>query len=817
MIEAKDRILELKNQTAVTGIDFISVDKDTQTTLDVHFLLQPSMMTSPLFNGLTADHIHIYNELGIVPPKPVTNLAWINGNDVMQLTVATPGDFTLYKLFIDDPRVDPYYNNVTFDFKANCPSDLDCKPPDHECPPEEPVDFPIDYLARDFWSYRQALMEFASLRYPGWKDRLAADAGVMLAEVMSALGDEMAYYQDRIAREGFLESATQRRSIRRLARLVDYNIGNCIGAFAWIDVRALPGKSGFVLAGTDVWAVSDNGNRVDFEFGKGLSEALNGEQYFINSNINTFDCYRWDEDQLCLPVGTTEVYVSGHHAADLAFNQPAHKWVLLETLPINPAQPVRKQVVQLLRVTDTTDPVTLIPITRLEWDEKDATLFEMDMTVLQVHANLLPATAGRTWSYYLITGADIAELDEPGKSLLEAKAFLESRDILQAVERCGSNKSVAFLSSLPVTEQQPLIWLGKSRANAFPEIDVTPLSFNGGVWSGGIPWTWKPSLVGINSSSPQSEEYTLEDGLWRRVVGYQRNGEEVVHRDYASGAGTTIRFGDGEFGLIPAEKSVFLVHYRTGVGAAGNVGQGAISEFDNSLSNLIDTVSNPLNATNGADPETDDEIRQSAPHAFKEITYRAVRPEDYAAAAERLPWVQKAGASLRWTGSWLTVFVTPDPKRAVAVTDQWRVDLENQLNRYRQAGREAFTLNPRYADIDLEIDVCVAPEFFRGEVKERILKALLGSRGLLYKPGFFSADNFTFGTPLERSRIEAAIQDIVGVKAVEGIRYRRRGVFDWKPFTEFYYDPGKDTIIRVENDLLHPERGTLKIHTHGGA
>ena len=43
-----------------------------------------------------------------------------------------------------------------------------------------------------------------------------------------------------------------------------------------------------------------------------------------------------------------------------------------------------------------------------------------------------------------------------------------------------------------------------------------------------------------------------------------------------------------------------------------------------------------------------------APEAFRAVTYRAVRPEDYAEAAERLPWVQRAGATFRWTGSWLT-------------------------------------------------------------------------------------------------------------------------------------------------------------------
>ena len=117
-----------------------------------------------------------------------------------------------------------------------------------------------------------------------------------------------------------------------------------------------------------------------------------------------------------------------------------------------------------------------------------------------------------TWSYYFIAGADLLELDTPAKDVLQAKAFLENREVIQAIERRGANHSVAYLSSLPVTEQQPLVWLGRSGATAAPEIQVTPLHFDGLTWITDLPWTWKPSLVGVNSSEPGSEDFTLEDG-----------------------------------------------------------------------------------------------------------------------------------------------------------------------------------------------------------------------------------------------------------------------------------------------------------------
>ena len=43
--------------------------------------------------------------------------------------------------------------------------------------------------------------------------------------------------------------------------------------------------------------------------------------------------------------------------------------------------------------------------------------------------------------------------------------------------------------------------------------------------------------------------------------------------------------------------------------------------------------------------------------------------------------------------------------------------------------------------------------------------------------GFFFADRFTFGTPLYRSRLEAAIQNAPGVGGVRAINYRQRGTF----------------------------------------
>ncbi len=821
-MSAPDRITALLGQDRVTGIDFIYVHPD-QMKLDIFFLRKVSdLITIPqLPASLTATDIKIYSPESFLPEIEVdTIIGWqlpADGPHVLQIKTKQPGDFSLYNFIINDNRIDPYFNDISFSFKANCPSDLDCKPPEHECPPEELIDFPIDYLARDFWSYRSALLDFASLRYPDWADRLEADAGVMMAELMSALGDEMAYYQDRVSREAYLETATQRRSIRRHARLVDYHMQDGLGASGWLDftmdagILALP-------AGKNVFSLSDDNTRVDFEVGKNIHEIYLGKTYTVAAASNEFAPHLWDEDDTCLPVGSTELYITGHHNADLAFNDfptggKGGRWVLLKTNPTDPAQPQRSQLVRLTTVTDTTDPVFNVNITHLVWEDEHALTNEFDLTHLTVRGNIVPATAGKTETAFFMVEDTISSLTP-----LQITAF---GDVYkgETVNRLGHDETNVHLFTLPKSQSQPLVYLGKENLHYnLPEIIVEEMIFLAGNWIPKSPpqadWEYRNTLVGVLSSKPIDNHYTLDDGSWQRVVGYQRTGEEIEHLDYAMNNGVTVRFGDGEFGKIPDKGTVFKVRYRLGGTRRSNIAADTLKNLEPKISGVA--VTNPLPSSGGMDPETPAELRQLAPDAFRAVTYRAVRPEDYAEAAERLPWVQKAGSVFRWTGSWLTAFVTPDPKGKVVLETANRVDLTNQLNRFRQAGREVNVQDPVYASIDLEIEICVAADAYSGQVKEKVFIAMMGKKGLRPQEGYFSPDRFTFGTFLERSTLEAAIQDVPGVKAIEKIYFRRRGWFEKRLFAELSYDPGKNTIIRIANDPLHPEQGTLKLYTHGG-
>jgi uncharacterized phage protein gp47/JayE len=82
----------------------------------------------------------------------------------------------------------------------------------------------IDYTDKDFASLRAAMLRLASQRLPEWTDRSPGDLVMVLIDLFAYCGDILAYYQDRIASELFLETATERAGVVDLLRLIGYEL-----------------------------------------------------------------------------------------------------------------------------------------------------------------------------------------------------------------------------------------------------------------------------------------------------------------------------------------------------------------------------------------------------------------------------------------------------------------------------------------------------------------------------------------------------------------------------------------------------------------
>jgi predicted phage baseplate assembly protein len=74
--------------------------------------------------------------------------------------------------------------------------------------------------------------EFASLS--NLKTRNSDDPSLALLDAWATVGDVLTFYQERIANEGYLRTATERRSVLELARLVGYSLRPGVAASAYL-------------------------------------------------------------------------------------------------------------------------------------------------------------------------------------------------------------------------------------------------------------------------------------------------------------------------------------------------------------------------------------------------------------------------------------------------------------------------------------------------------------------------------------------------------------------------------------------------------
>jgi hypothetical protein len=91
------------------------------------------------------------------------------------------------------------------------------------------------------------------------KTRRLDDPAIALLDAAAVVGDVLTFYQERIANEGFLRTATERLSVRLLARAIGYQLNPGVAATAYLHftVDTAPGAPGHALvpAGTKVQSV----------------------------------------------------------------------------------------------------------------------------------------------------------------------------------------------------------------------------------------------------------------------------------------------------------------------------------------------------------------------------------------------------------------------------------------------------------------------------------------------------------------------------------------------------------------------------------
>ena len=250
-------------------------------------------------------------------------------DDYLEVSVNKAGDFSTYTLSVvgtdesGNPTGQPMqgfdsaYSQVQFSFKAGCSSQLDCKP-QNVCPPRQRTHPDINYLAKDYESFRQLILDRLALIIPVWNETHVPDIGITLVELLAYAGDYLSYYQDAVATEAYLGTARERISVRRHARLVDYLMHEGCDSRTWITIKT--DQSEFQLDPTEIYFVtaypsapsnpiltSDDLVNVpasSYDVFESLSPNP-GAAITIYSAHNEIHFYTWGDCQCCLAPGAT--------------------------------------------------------------------------------------------------------------------------------------------------------------------------------------------------------------------------------------------------------------------------------------------------------------------------------------------------------------------------------------------------------------------------------------------------------------------------------------------------------------------------------
>jgi len=182
-----------------------------------------------------------------------------------------------------------------------------------------------DFQSYDFENLRRTMIDYIRTNYPeDFNDYIESSEYLALIDLMAFLGQSIAFRVDLNARENFLELASRRDSVLRLARLISYNAKRNIAAqgllkFTTVQTtEAVVDSNGRNLAGQVIsWNDSSNTNWFD-QFIKVLNAAFPSSQQFGSPSAKSTiygiptEQYRFSGNNTNVPVYSFTKSVAGN-------------------------------------------------------------------------------------------------------------------------------------------------------------------------------------------------------------------------------------------------------------------------------------------------------------------------------------------------------------------------------------------------------------------------------------------------------------------------------------------------------------------------
>jgi hypothetical protein len=563
-----------------------------------------------------------------------------------------------------------------------------------------------DYLARDYDSLRALLLHHLQALAPDSAALPPASLETTLVEALAYVGDYLSYYQDAVATEAYLATARQRISLRRHARLVDHSVDEGCSARVWASIQV-------------------SAERVPLAAGTALLTGLAGAARTPRLPAGS----EWEEAG-CVTFETIHDAVlsrahNGMAAADGARPlQPGDREILLagalpglargDVLVLRNPRSAWAQAVRLVSAAVEEGG------TRVVWHEEDSLPADLPSGGgWEILGNIVLADQGRSCAMHLPRPAreGRVELDIGCPELAFTMPYRHSEALLLPAAAVHQGDPRRAEPAMRLIEE----------AGFLPPAALARRE----------PWTGRRDL--------------LHASQFERVFAAEPDGD----------GGVRLRFGDGVHGRrLPAEWD-YVLHYRQGSGARGNIGPNTLAHIVGDDDRLLG-VSNPLPAQGGTDPDPLGRIRAQAPLAG-DVQRRCVTDEDYARMTCRFPGVRSAWAQRTWSaqGSPVTIHVCRSSDRA------WGDEFQDRLS----AWLDAFKL---IGDTPLRIvgaayvtpHVVLSLETVPGQAPEPIADAVRAR---------LSALTFDFGEPLDPARLVAVARQVRGVTAARVVGLARDG------------------------------------------
>ena len=691
--------------------------------------------------------------------------------------------------------------------------------------PTKPERPDINYLAKDYASFRRLILDHMAGQVPQWSQQNNADLGMVLVEIAAYAADYLSYYQDAVATEAYLGTARQRRSIRRHLRLLDYALHDGCNARTWVHFQVdksddavviqsgtqlltkvdLAGVGSQIIAGSLTHTDAMQQNPIIFEV---VDDAV------LHPENNMLSFFVEGGQPFTLPQGATSATLRTQGSADAPL-LTAGDILIFEEMR-NPVSGSRAEVdvshrhaIQLTRVQSSNR--SEVSILEIEWGIEDALPFDLkiadyfagvyvpDITI--VLGNNVLADHGRT-----IVGEQFAPF--PASLMIRFRPAISQPGLTQhqPYDAAQSASDALYQNTWEALPHMTLMEGSRSLKFAQPVADDL---FND---STGV---LAPSEQDVHSIQDMFERFGIvltemirllpsphgmllidDMGHHRQQLVVRENGTN--YRIFSSGAwsashellgtdpfmtryvvelendGTSyLRFGFEQMSKYPDPGTRFAANYRVGNGTQGNIGADALAHIVNGHP-AISTVRNPLPAVGGTDPESSESARLSAPRALRE-QLSCVQPSDYAEIALRHPNVSRALAQVRYLVHQPIVFLYLQRRDGRVLDDAFKAAFLDYFESYRPIGVEIDLRDPVYIDLDIKLTVLTKATYSPNSVRRAVESAMSASMLPNGDEGFFHADHFDFGTPVYQSQLVACVMDIPGVERVYVERFAQLG------------------------------------------